>query len=245
MDVRKCIALSGILLLLIPLTSHGGKLDDFEKAAATPQHQQTTNTSETSDDPDDGECHGFFSCLLSELFSEVSINSPARLDDGPGGNSRPRAELDFAYQRIDPTIYALDTSFHSPAGLFDLDVRYTGYVESMPPDSLNISRLSLTLPMRFSDSLKIGVGAGFYELAGNTINSGLSFSLPFTYQSPDSPWTIGLSPTWADINGNTIRDVDLRLSYRTKKASFFIGNRDIQAGSQSLGGPYVGAGFIF
>lgn len=165
-----------------------------------------------------------------------SVENPSR---------KSSVTFDAAYQNIEPGIFGLDTSMQARFRLINIEGRFTRYVETSPSDILDVSQLKVVYPMRLGRSFTVGGALGIYNLAGNNSNTGISFALPLSYQAPDSNWEFGMTPLWTSINGNSITDVDYRISYRTSKTNYFAGHRAINTGSQLLSGPYVGLGFNF
>lgn len=188
----------------------------------------------------------FFGCLFSVFidvdssYSSEDTYEDTREPDNPSKDTG--ATIDVAYQSVEPGLYGLDSRFEARFGLINIDGRFTRYVETSPFDTLDVIQANLVFPVRLGRSFTVGGGLGVYQLAGNSINTGGSFGLPISYKAPGSKWVFGLTPLWVNINGNTITDVDFRVSYRASRMNFFAGHRAIDTGSQLLSGPYIGLG---
>ncbi len=263
--MRKEILLIGLCLALVSGSAWAGKLDDYEKAATRPKPSTRAQTDRESD----GDCHGFLSCFLDALLQsssssddsaddEASSSAPAGDDqstaDEPSSSSPVVADrgtatlgtgFDIAYQSAGTGVWAYDLSIMGHLGAVDIGGRITHYVEASPPDTLDINQVNLTLPVKLGESLTMGGGIGLYQLAGNNTNTGLSLSLPFLLHEPGNSWQVRITPLVADINGNTISDVDVRAGYRRGPLALLAGYREMRAGAQLLGGPYLGAGYFF
>jgi hypothetical protein len=256
--MKKLLLALGVTIALVPVYSFAGKLDDFESAATEKKDEKRRSRGHPGSHRDrdrhshhdyDDSCHGFFSCLFDVFIHVDASPSYAEPEYDPRQPDRPSENsgvtIDAAYQFVEPGIYGLDTRLQARFRLIHIEGRFTRYVETSPPDSLDISQFRLVYPIRLGRSLTIGAGIGAYQLAGNNTNTGGSFSFPISYRAPYSNWQFDLTPLWASINGNTISDVDLRASYRTGRTNFFVGARAMETGSQLINGPYIGVGFIF
>jgi hypothetical protein len=244
-----------LTIVLVPVISFAGKLDDFESSATRKKHENRDSHRDHRSkkdrqdhhhhDSDDG-CHGFFGCLFAVFidvepsYSSENTYEDTRELDNPSKDSG--ATVDVAYQSIESGLYGVDSSFEARFGLINFDGRFTRYVETSPFDTLDVIQANVVFPVRLGRSFTLGGALGVYQLAGNSINTGGSFGLPISYKAPGSNWEFGMKPLWVNINGNTITDVDFRASYRASKINFFAGHRAIDTGSQFLSGPYIGFG---
>lgn len=258
----------GLTIALVPVNSFAGKLDDFESSATKKKHEKRDSRGHPpsrehrNDDHrhhSDGGCHGFFSCLF-EIFIHVDVSSPPtgpydeadHPENLPHESGRPDKAsgssimtVDFAYQNLESGIFGLDTNFQLRLKRVNIESRFTRYIETSPYDTLDVFQLKVVYPIRLGRSLTIGGALGIYQLAGNGTNTGGSFGFPISYKAPGSKWEFGMTPSWTNINGNTITDIDYRVSYRNRKTNFFAGHRAINTGSQLLSGPYIGLGLNF
>lgn len=241
-------------MVLVTAPVHAGRLRDFEKAATK---QNTTSTSDQNTDGDD-HCSGFWGCLLSTLFDNSSSSSdttdstdpydPGVADDvGTPDRRTPTlgSEADVAYQSLGTGLRAYDLDLSAKLGLFNVNGRATHFVETNPAATLDVYQANLVYPVRLGTSTTLGLGVGLYRLAGIGINTGFSFTLPLVYRVSDSGLRLSVTPVQAYINGNRITDVDVRTTYQLQHLNLFVGYREMQAGSQVLNGPYVGAGYSF
>lgn len=260
--MKKLLLVLGLIIALVPVNSFAGKLNDFESSVTNKKHEKKKKEKKDNGnrdshghhrpredrdehhhhDSDDG-CHGFFSCLFG-VFVEVYASSSSS-----GSETRkpdnPRDSLiifDVAYQNLEPGIFGLDASFQVRLKRVNIDGRLTRYVETSPSDTLDVIQFKVVYPIRLGRSLTVGGALGTYTLAGNSTSTGGLFGFPITYQVPGSYWEFGMTPLWGNISDNNISDLDFRVSYRTSRANFFAGHRAINAGSQSLSGPYFGLG---
>lgn len=256
--MKRLLLAIALTIVLVPVNSFAGRLDDFESSVTKKKHEKRDSRrhhrskKDRQDhhhhDSDDG-CHGFFGCLFA-VFIDVdsSYSAEDNYDDSPQPDRPPvdtGVTVDIAYQSVEPTIYGVDSSLEVKFGLINIDGRFTRYVETSPFDTLDVIQANLVFPVRLGRSFTLGGALGIYQMAGNSINTGGSLGLPISYNAPGSNWEFGMTPIWASINGNTITDVDFRVSYRASKLNFFAGHRAIDTGSQLLSGPYIGLGLNF
>ena len=264
--MKNLIAALGLTIALVPVNSFAGKLDEFESSVTKQEREEQKQRKQKSgkhrsgkqksrDHPrskrsrnddhhhhSDDSCHGFFSCLFSIFIQIHSSSSPGSESKKPDNPENSLMTFDAAYQNVEPGIFGLDTRFQLRLKRVYIEGRLTRYIETSPIDVLDVHHWKVVYPVKMGKSFTVGAGLGIYNLSGNNSSTGGSLSVPMRYQAPSSYWEFGVTPTWASINGNTISDVDFRVSYRTNKANVFVGHRTVNTGSQSLGGAYFGIG---
>jgi len=192
----------------------------------------------------------FYGLFAGGQDSVARINSENNLDVVPrdlGEPLIPFMRFDTHYQWVDTDIYALDFRFEGGWGPFGFGFRRTKYnekVKNYNKDELYTSQLEFLYRMSSSPHFEFDIGIGALYVNGDKDTSGTSVSLPVLIY-PIKNIGIEFRPTWTSINGNSVRDYDGCLVFRTSYVSIKGGYRTVNVENESLNGPYVGVSIYF
>lgn len=162
----------------------------------------------------------------------------------PGDRLIPFARVDMSYNRVDSDIYALGRSAEVGYGPFGFTIRAARYRESEPATTLDVTQYHWLYRMSLGDRVEMDLGLGRYKLSGVSEHSGGSSTIRLLINASDHVG-IELRPSWADINGNGIRDHEAAMTFGDKYWSALAGYHWLEGPGSSLNGPVLGLSLRF
>ena len=156
----------------------------------------------------------------------------------------PFARIDVSYNRITSQIHATSERAEIGYGPFGFEARRAHYSESEPDASLDVMQYHFLYRMSLGDNVELDLGMGRYELSGVSSSSGGSSTVHILVY-PTERFGMEYRPSWANINGNGIRDHELAISYGDKFWSARAGYHWLESPGSSLNGPFAGFSFRF
>jgi hypothetical protein len=256
---RSFASIVSILLLATASPSHAGQLDEFEKAA-TEERKEDHNPPHHDDtdyyDDDDDSYFSIFFETAGAFVAEGWKASAARMappNSGPyadtpqrepGEPLLPYLRIDAGWQHIDDNIQAVDTRIEAGYGPLALAYRHTHYMERDTDDTLNLAYAHALYRFSPTPAFEVDLALGATVLDGNNTHAGFSVGIPITWY----PWkNVGLrfAPTWSSINSNWISDYDTAVQVSIRFMTIFAGYRYVDAGGETLDGPYCGVSFHY
>jgi hypothetical protein len=263
---RNHIVLTGFLLLLLPAqAAQAGKLDKFEKDATKdrPRHRDRDDYRDhhhygygwpwdrhdyhRRDSDDNGIPLDFaISPIGTGLANSMELANGMRLNLDRslalrelGDPVIPYFRVDTAYQDVSSDIEAKDFYGQLGYGALGVDLRYTEFTEEQPKDTLDLLWVHALARMSYYKHLEIDMGVGMVQMKGNDRTEGFSFTMAALFYPMDW-WGVELRPTFAELNDNTLTDLDLSLHLRYSVGGVKFGYRWLKSENLELKGPYAG-----
>lgn len=264
--IRGHAVLMGFLLLLfLGEAAQAGKLDKFEKDATKDRSSRPHRDHDRDrhrygygwpwDRHDyhrrDSDYDGFpvafpVAPIQTGLENSRELATGKRLSLDPslalrelGDPVIPYVRLDAAYQDVSSDIEAEDFYGQLGYGPLGVDLRYTQFSEEQPKDTLDLLWVHALARMSYYKHLEIDIGAGMVQMKGNDRTEGFSFTMAALFYPVD--WLgMELRPTFAELNDNTLTDVDLSLHLRYSVGAVKFGYRWLKSENLELKGPYAG-----
>lgn len=247
---------AGVAMLCLMASGRvdAGPLGDFEKVAT--QQSDPPRAPDRRDATNDDDDYWPFVVLdiIGDLVSYGGRLSLARVQgDSDSSQITPREigspdlpffRVDFGYQDLESGVEAFDGRVEAGYGPVGLQYRLTHLQEGSTHEQLDLSYIHGLYRISGSDAFEIGIGLGQVLLEGEARNSGASLTVPINIY-PLREFGIRLVPTWSDINGNSIRDLDGSIAYVKKYFSVRLGYREVQSHQEKLCGPYAGVSFHY
>jgi hypothetical protein len=181
--------------------------------------------------------------------------------DTPPGMVKPRepgeallvkARLDLSQQRVSNAVDALDGRIEAGYGPWAVQGRLTRYREDEPGgvrDRLEVRQAHFLYRIAAGDYAELGVGYGRLQIVdarrplGEGARTGDSATLPLLIH-PSPYWGLEYRPTWAKVDGKTVRDQEIALSLGLPYLSLRVGYRRFESGvgqgGERLSGPFIG-----
>lgn len=151
----------------------------------------------------------------------------------------PYARLDGSYNRISSHIEATDWRGEIGYGPFGFEFRDMRYTESNPDDELKLTEYHALYRMSPSDYAEIDLGYGQLDIMGNAHNTGGSWTLPILIH-PTPHFEIEYRPSWANVNGNDIRNHELAIGGGGRFWAVRAGYHWLETQNTRLSGPFIG-----
>ena len=241
-----------------------GVLDNFEEEVGTPKVSNTAATSTKSSNSNnqlnsiklgsensDTDCNVFLACLVQVLIDWTTYSYNKSLTESssfngtvneikerePGDPIMSVFRLDASRQNLQSDVSAVDYAAEFSHSIFALHYRSTALHEPSAFDDLQIKQLSALI--RGADkTFSIAFGVGAATISGQQQNTGPMYTIPVKSRV-NSKVIFGFRPTLMRINGRNIQDYDISGEYLWRYAGIRIGYRYIDAGYNSLRGPYI------
>jgi hypothetical protein len=189
---------------------------------------------------------GYYAVATPGVYSWERVTQPAYPSEGQSATPRvlgerviPFVRVDVSYSRIASDIYAFSEHAEIGYGPFGFQARAAQYRETDPDASLNIKQHHWLYRMSLGDKVELDLGLGGYELSGVSTNSGGSSMIRLLIY-PTERFGIELHPSWATINGNSISDHEMALTYGDRYWSALVGYHWLEGPGSSLNGSFVG-----
>lgn len=272
--VWKLLLLSALLIPITSVSQTESLLEKFEQDATQPRernnsydtsrhsnhHQEKTrDDSESYSDKLEQELISSVAELLFDMFSYPGVYSwqrvaPSAADSNsdeqsatprsPGDGVIPFARVDVSYNHVNSRVYAVSGRGEIGYGPFGFEARKARYSETDPNASMDIVQYHFLYRMSLEDHVEMDIGFGEYELSGTSDNIGPSSTLHLLIY-PSEQIGIEFRPSWARINGNSIRDHEVAVSYGKRYWAARAGYHWLASPSTSLSGPFVGFSLRF
>ena len=177
-------------------------------------------------------------------MADNSSEEYAATPRNPGEGVIPFARVDVSYHYVNSRVHALSGRGEVGYGPFGFEARTARYSESEPDATLDIVQYHFLYRMSLEDHVELDIGYGEYELSGVADNIGPSGTLHLLIY-PSEQIGIELRPSWASINGNSISDHEMAMSYGGRYWAARAGYHWLTSPSTSLSGPFVGLSLRF
>lgn len=209
-------------------------------------------------DAGDGSSELLFAMLVTQTLIEGGRQSWLRVSADartatmtprePGDALLVKARADLAAQHVDQRTTSLDLRVEAGYGPWAVQGRRTRFREDLPGATnataeLEVRQAHFLYRMAAGDYAELGLGYGRMQIVGLASHSGESVTVPLLIH-PSPYWGFEYRPSWAIINGNTLRDQEFALLLGLPFASLRAGYRRLESSvgkdGQRLAGPFVG-----
>ncbi len=241
---------------LFHATVHSSQLRDFESSATRRNRHQAESRG----------CllGSAFSDIIADVIGEIIISpltevggdmmagSLDRVSPSPalehiaedwvrqaGDPDLPFFRADLSYQYVDAKLDGIDSRIETGYGPWALQVRHTRYSERDPAETLRLTNIHGLLRFSSDQRFEMAIGMGALLLDGERSTSGFSVTSPLNWY-PYNRMVIRMAPTVSWLGGHTTRDYDISIGYVRRYLSLQSGYRWVQAGRESIHGPYIG-----
>lgn len=245
--------------------ARAGILNEFEKEIGTPEvtNSGTTqpknsnsnkqwNGNNPNSENSNSDCDNFLACLVEVLIdwstntNNMSLSESTSFNDTineinerePGDPINSVFRLDASHQNLQSDVSAVDYGAEFSYAIFALHYRSTSLHEPSAIDDLQIKQASVLI--RGADkTFSIAFGVGAATISGQQQNTGSMYTIPIKSRV-NNYLIFGFRPTLMIINGHLIQDYDVSGELLWRYAGVRLGYRYIDAGNNSLRGPYMG-----
>lgn len=216
--------------------SHAGTLDDFESEARRPMQSFKTPR-------ENRQCDDFIDCFITEPFFDAILDHTVGAigeDIDDLANNRQTLHnvyMTYDHQDVDNKIFANHYELNLELQKIGFNCKFSEFSESVPDDTLSLSRCHGLFLLLRGQGLGIALGIGTYRLEGNSEIRGLSTSLPVTLN-----YNSRLSFKFTYEQYETIESVNAQFFYG-RKLRLVGGYKELAAGNVDLSGPYLGLAY--